>query len=116
MDVVFGTRGQADDALRRLATEEASRKVRRGGFHPKPRQGEMYCRNPTGFAALPKKDDWEHDTSKSVWNKFFHNEEPADSEEDDQFLEHSYRETQFREEFHVPRRVFFYHLRLLHAS
>jgi hypothetical protein len=118
MDVVFGTGGQADDALRRLATQEASRKARRGGFHPKPRQGEIYCRNPTGMAALPRKDEWEHDTSKSVWNKFFHDQDLVDSEddEDDQFLDHSYRETQFREEFHVPRRVFFYHLRLLHRS
>ena len=84
MDVVFGTGGQADDALRQLASQEDSRKARRGGFHPKPRQGEIYCRNPTGMAALPRKDDWEHDTSKSVWNKFFHNQDLIEDSDDDQ--------------------------------
>ena len=90
----------------------STRRSRRGGWHPKPRQGYMYCREDSEVS----KELWEHDPSRSTWNKFFKEQELESEEEDRDFDEHSWFEAEFRNEFHVSRRLFYYHLNILKES
>ena len=122
-DVVFGDEavsGLAMNFLRRQRERAAAQCKRRGSWHPKPRQGEVYGTAAAGVA----KDEWEHDPSKSVWNKFFPQADlhqfSDDNDDDDEvapdFDLQSFAEFQFRREFHVSRPVFYHHLRLLLQS
>ena len=91
---------------------------RRGSWHPKPRQGWMYGHDPSTGAA---KDEWEHDPKQSAWAKFFPDggmevPESDNDEDEDEEQPHTWLEAQFRREFHVSRRLFYYHLAALRRS
>ena len=104
-----GTQGNTE--TQHMGQNSAGRS-RRGGWHPKPRQGYMYCREDSEVS----KELWEHDPSRSTWNKFFKEQELESEEEDRDFDEHSWFEAEFRNEFHVSRRLFYYHLNILKES
>ena len=109
------------------AGPERTQRTRRGSWKVKPRQAYMYRRGSFGDgAAGAKKEEWEHDPTRSVWNKYFPEAwlqgDYSDlvAEEDDDEEEADRRPTwygaRFREEFHVPFTVFRYHLRLVIQS
>jgi len=119
--VVFGTTNDDTEQShgRDQAAAETRRTERRGGWHVKPRQGQMYHpEEGRGLAPIAKKDDWEHDPSMSTWHKFFPTfaDGSEGDEDEERFSDQTWFESQFREEFHVSQRVFYYHLRLLHQS
>ena len=79
----------------------------------------MYGHDPGTGAA---KDAWEHDPKQSAWAKFFPDggelppDYDSDDDDDDDASEPSWFDALFRTEFHVSRRLFYYHLRALRRS
>ena len=83
-------RGVLRDKLHRKQREVVHRKKRRGGWHPKPRQFELYH---TSLNASPARK-WEHDSTRStLW--LYLNAPDAPHWDD-----------AFRQEFGVPRCIF----------
>ena len=84
-----------------VARKEESRKKRKGGWHPKPRQYLFWERPPTASKAQL----WEHDHSQCKlwrWLRVYSDQDRC-----------GYEEKQFREQFGVPRDVYHHYYDLL---